>query len=75
MPELMQPPEEEALYRLLAALGVVAGTAAAEGGGASGAETARDLELPATLSALALPPAASARITAVRDNCLKLLAK
>ena len=70
MAALLSAPEDESLYRLLAALGSLIGGA----GGDGGAQTARDLEMDAALSALQLAPTATPRVTQARDLCLGLLA-
>jgi phospholipase A-2-activating protein len=64
--------EEETLHRLLAALAsLVSGHAAAS----AAADTARELELPATLTALVLPPTASPLVLAAKERCLAALNK
>ena len=72
VPALTTPPEEEALHRLLHAL---AALVSGHAGAASAAETARELELPAALAALALPPTASPAVVAAKERCVSALKK
>ena len=69
---LLTAAEEEGLHRLLVALHkLISG-----GDGASAAkQTAKDLEIPAALAALALPSPPAPRVVAVRDTCIAALNK
>ena len=64
---LVEPAEEESLFRLLLTLNVLI-----KGGGEM-ATTAKDLEIPASLSALALPTSASEKVTSGRATVLAAL--
>ena len=67
VPALLQPTEEETLYRVLVALSTLLSLAATTHA------TALDLDMPATLRALELPPTAATKVTAQREALLATL--
>lgn len=72
VPVMTTPAEEESLHRVLVALGALVGGGSAA---SSAADTARDLDIPSALAALALPSTASPLVVAARDRCVAALKK
>ena len=72
VPALRAPEEEESLHRLLLALHALLGGASESGPTPGAVDSAKDLELGASLTALGLP--AGGKLAALADRCAKKLA-